>query len=240
MTKFLTPVMATIFAIAFFSCNNSGNGNETTKPTDTTAAVAQAPALPPAFTPFNLLIVKHKVADFDKWKVGYMAHDSMRRASGIMHAHMGRGMEDSNMVVVFDSVSDIQKAKDFGASAGLKEAMKKAGVVGPPSISLVNVVRSETPPADMNDRILISHKVKDFATWLKAYDAEGDSTREANGLKDRLLARGIEDSSIVYIVFIVTDMAKAKARFNSPELKKIMTDAGVISKPEAFMYKLVD
>jgi hypothetical protein len=169
-----------------------------------------------------------------------MAHDSMRRASGIMHAHMGRGVEDSNMVVVFDSVADVQKAKDFGASPGLKEAMKKAGVVGMPSISLVNVIRSEAPPMGMNDRVMVSHKVKDFDTWLKAYDAEGDSARAQNGLQDRLLARGIDDSNMVYIVFIVTDMTKAKARVSSPDLKKIMTDAGVISKPEIFWYKLTD
>jgi hypothetical protein len=239
MTKFLTPVMATLFAITLFSCNNSGKGNETTKP-DSTVAAAPMPAPPPVFAPFNLLIVKHKVADFDKWKVGYMAHDSMRRASGITHAHMGRGMDDSNMVVVFDSVADVQKAKDFGASPGLKEAMKKAGVVGPPTVSLVNVIRAETPASGMNDRVMISHKVKDFGIWLKAYDSEGVATREQNGLQDRLLARGIEDSNTVYIIFVITDKDKAKARMASPELKKIMTDAGVISKPDAFMYKLVD
>jgi hypothetical protein len=95
MRKFLTPVLATLIAMAVFSCNSGGKGSDEKQSTDTNAmAVAQA-AAPPVFTPFNLLIVKHKVADFDKWKVGYMAHDSMRRASGIMHAHMGRGMEDS-------------------------------------------------------------------------------------------------------------------------------------------------
>jgi hypothetical protein len=238
MTKFLTPVMATLFVITLFSCNNAGNSNAAAKPADSTTPVAAV--TPPVFTPFNLLIVKHKVADFDKWKAGYMANDSMRRASGIMHAHLGRGMEDSNMVVVFDSVSDVRKARDFGASPGLKAAMQKAGVVGPPTVSLVDVIRAQAPPKDMNDRIMISHKVKDFDVWLRAFDAEGDSIREANGLKFRLLAKGIDDSSMVYIVFIITDMTKAKARFNSPELKKIMTDAGVISKPDAFLYRLVD
>jgi hypothetical protein len=240
MTKFLTPIIAALIAITLFSCNNSGKGDEQTKAPDTTAAVAPAPVIPPVFSPFNLLIVKHKVADFDKWKDGYMAHDSMRRVSGITHAHIGRGMEDSNTVVVFDSIADVQKAKDFGSSPGLKEAMKKAGVVGMPTISMVNVIRSDAPPKDMNDRIMISHKVKDFDTWLKAYDAEGKAARLANGLMDRALARGIEDSNTVYIIFVVTDMAKAKARVTSPDLKKIMTDAGVISPPQAFWYKLVD
>jgi len=239
MTKFLTPVMASLIAITLFSCNSSGKTDEA-KTTDTTAMAAPTPAPPPAFVPFNLLIVKHKVANYAKWEEGYMAHDSMRRASGIMHAHIGRGMEDSNMVVVFDSISDVQKAKDFGASPGLKDAMKKAGVVGPPSVSMINVIRAETPSKDMNDRIMVSHKVKDFAAWLKVYDAEGDSAREANGLKDRLLARGIDDSNMVYVIFVVTDMAKAKARVMSPELKKIMENAGVLGKPEIFWYKLTD
>ncbi len=40
--------------------------------------------------------------------------------------------------------------------------------------------------------------------------------------------------------FAVSDMAKAKARLKDPALKKIMTDAGVISEPVFEFYTSVE
>ncbi len=57
---------------------------------------------------------------------------------------------------------------------------------------------------------------------------------------DRGLARGIYDSNMIYIVFAITDIAKAKARIASPKLKKIMMDAGVQGPPKIYYYRLQD
>ncbi|MND06809.1 hypothetical protein D3C83_284180 [compost metagenome] len=51
------------------------------------------------------------------------------------------------------------------------------------------------------------------------------------------MGRGIEDSNMVYLVFAITDMAKAEERGKSEELKKLMTESGVDSDPEMFVYK---
>jgi hypothetical protein len=44
----------------------------------------------------------------------------------------------------------------------------------------------------------------------------------------------------VYVLFVVTDVAKAKARVASPELKKLMTDAGVDEPATVTFFKVVD
>ena len=240
--KNLMPLMAASFAIALFSCNNSGEKQEDKKADETAkmdSAKTEKPA-PPVFTPFKILVVKHTVADFDKWKAGYMAHDSSRMAYGITHYRTGRGADNPNMVVVIDKVADVAKAKVFANSPDLKDAMKKAGVTGKPEVSYAEVVWNDDSQIDQKDRVMISHKVKDFGIWKKAFDAEGKAKRMENGLIDRGLARDVDDSNMVYIVFAISDMAKAKARANSPELKKMMTDAGVVSPPQMFFYKLVD
>jgi quinol monooxygenase YgiN len=82
---------------------------------------------------------------------------------------------------------------------------------------------------------MIAHRVKDFEAWLKVFDEEGPAKRKENGFLDRGLARGLDNPNMVYIVFAITDKEKAKARINSAELKKIMTDAGVEGPPQ-FMY----
>jgi len=189
---------------------------------------------------FKVIMVQHQVANFDVWKSAYMAHDSIRQASGISHFQIGRNTDDSNSLIVIDKISDVQKAKDFGSSPGLKEIMQKAGVIGAPTISYADVVRNDTSKIEYKDRVMIAHRVKDYDVWLKAYDGEGMNTRMDNGLMDRGIARGVDDPNMVYIVFAITDMAKAKARINSEALKKIMTDAGVENAPQISYYRLVD
>src|SRR5258705_9583142 len=86
-------------AMVFF-LGSCGGGSEEKTSTDSTAADSTASTMPEAntiiTTPQNMMIVKHKVADFAKWKTGYDEHDSMRLANGIHSYVIGRGMEDSN------------------------------------------------------------------------------------------------------------------------------------------------
>ena len=238
ISKFLTPVMAACFAITLFSCNNDGEKKNEKKSSDSTAVTNNATATP-EFKPFKLIIVQHKVANFGSWEAGYLSHDSMRLASGVHQYRLGRGLEDSNAVIVINKIDDVAKAKAFATSPDLKEAMKKSGVVGAPTVDFMEVIRNDSSKIDQQERVLVSHKVKDFAAWLKVYDEEGKAKRLENGLMDRAVGRGVDDSNMVHIAFAITDMAKAKARMNSPELKKLMTDAGVIGSPKIFMYRVV-
>ena len=237
ISKFLQPVMAACFAVTLFSCNNDGEKkDDKTAAKDSTSVSTNAV---PEFKPFKLMIVEHKVASFGPWEAGYLMHDSMREANGLHQYRLGRGLDDSNMVIVVNKVDDVAKAKAFAASPDLKAAMKKSGVVSAPTVSYIEVIRNDSSKVDQLDRVLVSHKVKDFAAWLKAYDGEGVAKRMENGLIDRAVGRGVDDSNMVYIAFAISDNVKATARMNSPELKKIMTDAGVTGPPTIFKYRIV-
>ncbi|MFV8325368.1 hypothetical protein [Flavobacterium sp. ZS1P14] len=234
--NFLKPVLILVFTVAFLSCKN--NKTEKTEPEeakamDTTSAVA-------VFEPFKVIVIKHKVADYDKWRKGYDAHDSMRKAYGITHFIVGRGIDDANMIVVINKFNDVQKAKDFSALPDLKDAMKKAGVTGKPEFSYYDVIRNDSTKIDQKDRLMVTHRVKDFDAWLKVYDAEGTDKRMDEGLIDRGMARSIDDPNMVALVFAITDMKKAKASMTSEAKKKLMMDAGVEGAPQMFFYKIMD
>lgn len=221
-----------------FACNN-GPAKEEQK-TDTTAAVAPAPAeVKPAFVPFKVVVVQHKVKNFATAETMYFNRDSLRNAYGISHYVIGRDVKDSNTVFVMDKIEDMDKAKAFYALPGAKDIMKKAGVMSPPGFTFAEFVTGNDNPVQFLDGLAISHHVKDFDAWKKAFDAEGDSVRRANGLITRGVARNIQDSNSISILFEVSDLAKAKARTASPELKKIMTDAGVDSPPTIRWFKLI-
>ncbi|MDB5284139.1 MAG: hypothetical protein JWO06_3214 [Bacteroidota bacterium] len=218
--------ISTIFTVAvvlfFTSCNNQPKPAEE-KPVETPKVIE----VKPVFKPYKALIVQHTVKDFDKWFAAYNAHDSIRKTYGINESSVGRGLDNDKWVLVYNVATDLQKAKDFAGSANLKEVMKKAGVTGVPTLTYVDVIRDDTTTIPQKERIMVTHHVKDFDKWLKAYDAEGLATRTANGMVDRGMARSIDDPNTVILLFAVTDATKAKARMNSPELKKVMTDAGV-------------
>ena len=236
--KRLSGILAIPMVVLFFACGNEPAKEE--KAADTTAAATAPPEeAKPAFSPFKVFMVQHRVKNFAKWQEGYLAHDSLRKAYGISPQVIGRDLKDSNIVYVVDRMDDLAKAQQFAKLPALKTAMTSAGVVGNPAFSYGEIIRGDDSPVETSDRLGVAHHVKDFAAWLKAFDAEGAATRAASGLVDRSIGRSLIDSNMVYITFAVTDMAKAKARSSSAELKKIMTDAGVDSPPTMRWYRVV-
>jgi hypothetical protein len=81
----------------------------------------------------GMLIVRHKVRDYSKWRPFFDAHAGAQKAAGLSNPRVFRSANDkSELVILFDS-KDTRMAKDFAASSDLKETMKKAGVVGAPT-----------------------------------------------------------------------------------------------------------
>jgi hypothetical protein len=80
------------------------------------------------------LLVRHKVADFSKWKPVYDAHLGARQKAGLKEEHLMRSIDDPNETVILFEAEDIQKAKEFADSSDLRETMQNAGVIDKPDI----------------------------------------------------------------------------------------------------------
>lgn len=240
--KKISFLLAAGISVILFSCG-SGTQNDQAKDTSSGTASDTTPAIvaaAPVFTPFDIVRVQLKVKDYGKWYAGFLSRDSMRLANGIHKYVVDRGLDgDSNKVIVVSKIDDLQKAKAFYASPQMKAAMQQSGIIGTPKFDYLHVINNDTTPVPQDQRVSVTHHVKNYDAWLKVYNTEGKDTRAANGIVDRAMARGIEDSNLVSVVFIVTDMAKAKARIASPDLKKLMTDAGVEGTPDIVFYRLV-
>ena len=231
-------------AIAFFftSCSGGG-GNQTNTDTTTTASAdttmaAPAPANTIVTTPENMLVVIHKVASYAKWKPGYDAHDSSRLANGVHSYVIGRGLFDSNMVLVAMKIDDITKAKAFGASADLKKAMQKGGVVGVPTISYVTNTWQDTANVGEVPRAVTTFSVKDWDTWVKSFQ-DGKQERTDNGIMARVIGHDADNNKKVDLVTALSDTAKAFAYYKSDALKKRREASGVISQPKRFIFRIV-
>ena len=82
----------------------------------------------------NYLIIRHKVADFAKWKPVYDSHASARSNAGLKEERVLRNTENQNEVVLLFSAQDLNKAKQWGASDDLRQRMQQAGVSDKPDI----------------------------------------------------------------------------------------------------------
>jgi hypothetical protein len=80
------------------------------------------------------ILVRHKVSDFSKWKSAYDTHAPARQEGGLKEEHLLRNMDDPNEVILLFEIKDLKKAREFTASANLREAMQDAGVVDKPDI----------------------------------------------------------------------------------------------------------
>ncbi len=231
--KFLMPFAVGLSMTAvLFSCN-SGEEKKAEEPAkDTITAKAPEPVAP--VKPDNIMIVIAKVANYAKWLPDYESHDSVRLASGLHNALVCRGTKDSNTVMVVLRMDDAAKAKEFANSPGLKERMKKGGIVGPPTISYVDMQMLDSTVTGTS-RVLITHKVKDWDAWKKVFDADKPN-RVAAGLTDRALGYSVGDNHMVTMALVISDMKKADDFSKSPELKKKMEEAGVVGAPTFFYY----
>lgn len=84
-----------------------------------------------------LLIVKHPVTDFSQWRAGYESVEGLRQEYGITAASVAQNPADANDVTVLHWFPTLEQAQGFCNDARLGDAMKAAGVAGPPRIEIV-------------------------------------------------------------------------------------------------------
>ena len=246
-SRFVAMLLCAAMVLFLISCGGSGStekaGSDSTTTTTATATTATTPAVAASVntistTPVNMVVVTHKVANFAKWQASFEEHDSIRLANGLHKYVIGRGLMDTNMVLVALKADDIAKAKAFAKDPSLKKAMQKGGVTGPPVISFITSTWQDTATISTDLRSRTNFSVKDFDAWQKSFEA-GKQERMDNGITDRVISHDADDNKKVSLVTAVLDTAKAFAYYKSDALKKRREAGGVIGTPVRFLYRIV-
>jgi hypothetical protein len=240
--RFLPLLFCAVLVFFFYSCgSNEEKSNSETKSTDSTVTPEPAPTAPVSTivtTPVNMLIVRHKVANFNKWKMDYDGHDTARVANGIHNYVIGQSLADSNDVLVVLKLDDVDKAKAFTNSPGMKEVMQKAGVRGKPTRSFITTVWQDTAKVNSVIRSRTTFMVKNFEDWRQSFESQ-KQTRLDNGISDRAIGYDMDNHNKVSLVVVVNDTAKARTFWKSDQLKQLRAASGVIGEPVRFVYRVV-
>lgn len=84
--------------------------------------------------------IRHKVADYAKWKRAVHAANEFRKTSGEKSFQVYRDRKSPNDVTVVCSWDNASKMQKFIKSAQLRKAMKAAGVVSKPVVQFFSKV----------------------------------------------------------------------------------------------------
>jgi hypothetical protein len=230
------------YSMVFLLASCAGSESEKKTSTDSTTVDSSTAVVTPKITtittPQNMMVAKHKVSNYAKFKAAYDAHDSARLANGIHSYVIGRGLQDSNMILVAEEVDDMAKAKAFAKDPGLKKAMQKGGVTGTLTFAFVTMTFQDIALVASDIRSKTTFTVKDWGAWQKAFE-EGKQERLDNGIAVRAFGHDADDDKKVILVTVLLDTAKAYAYYKSDMLKKRRAAGGVIGEPERFLYRVV-
>jgi len=86
------------------------------------------------------ILVQHKVKNFADWKKEFDSAVEFRTSAGELSAQVYQDAGDPSKVTVVNKWNSLASAQKFVQSPELKAAMEKAGVLGLPSISILNEV----------------------------------------------------------------------------------------------------
>ena len=79
--------------------------------------------------------------------------------------------------------------------------------------------------------LLVRHKVADFDNWKRFFDSHVIAQQES-GLRVEKVLRNLDDPTEVVPWFEVTDLEKARAFVNSPEVPDARQQSGVVDQPD--------
>ncbi len=122
----------------------------------------------------------------------------------------------------------------FSCGGGEEKKADEPGVAADTAVAKTTEPAAPAPAAKPSNVLIIMHKVANFGKWMPLYESH-DSVRQAYGLHNYVVARGVNDSNTVMIALRMDDAAKAKQFAALPDLKTVMQKGGVKGVP-SFKY----
>jgi heme-degrading monooxygenase HmoA len=88
------------------------------------------------------VMVRHKVADYVRWKEAFDSHLSHRKRAGETGCQVFHSVEDPHDLVVLLDWATVDEARRFMNSDDLRQRMKDAGVQGTPEVQYLEDARA--------------------------------------------------------------------------------------------------
>jgi hypothetical protein len=81
--------------------------------------------------------------------------------------------------------------------------------------------------------LLVRHKVREFHEWKRVFDTHREAQRHS-GLRIEKVMRNLYEPNEVFLLFEVTDLAKARGFVSSSEVPDAQAASGVMDRPDIY------
>jgi quinol monooxygenase YgiN len=230
MIKHMKPW--TLIALLFLAAACAPS-EEAVEPEVATPEAASEP-LPPAS-----VLISHPIADFDAWKIAFDRHMSARQEAGCLGHYLKRGVDDLDTVYMYCLATDAERLREFLEGDDLADEMRKAGVQGEPTITLMQPMSRDLVSGRLLPGIIVMHEVQDYDAWRVVYDGFEDF-RQASGIVGHAVSREYDDPNRVIVYHQAEELDALREFVESTELKETMERAGVVGEPEVHFIHVVD
>src|SRR5271167_1401217 len=88
------------------------------------------------------VLLRHKVADFSRWKESFDSHLNTRMRAGELGFRLFQSVDDPRDVTLLLDWDGVDSARKFMTSEDLRNRMQQAGVVGAPDVQYIEDVRA--------------------------------------------------------------------------------------------------
>jgi quinol monooxygenase YgiN len=88
------------------------------------------------------VLVRHKVADFNRWKEAFDTHVIARKRAGEVSFHVFHNLDDAHDIFLLLDWASADEARTFMNSSDLRDRMQQAGVQGAPEIQYLEDARA--------------------------------------------------------------------------------------------------
>lgn len=174
------------------------------------------------------VLIQHDIQDFNPWKKAYDSDAERRTKAGMNEMLVCDNGGDKKSISVILGIESVEESEAFFGDPETGKLMGEAGAVGPPSFIYFNVKESSVPNG--HSYMIIHHKVEDYNTWKKAFDAH-QKERAKYGIDVVALGTIVGDDNHVIAVM---NSASSKNFINfleKSDLKEAMKEAGLASEP---------
>ncbi len=177
-----------------------------------------------------LAVVSHPVSDYAAWRPVYDRAEPIRQKAGVTGAEVFHDPDDPSKLVIIHRFETVEAAQSFLSDADLKTAMTKAGVTAPPTV-IIATGHSGGNRAGLGPVLaVISHPVKDFASWRAAY-AAAEPIRQKAGVTGAEVFQDPRNANNVVIIHRFETVSDARHFIADPDLKAAMAKGGVLAPP---------
>ncbi len=230
-----TVMLIAMLTLASACATGEGPGDAAGAPVDPETAPAESDSSLPAAS----VLIAHRVADYDAWKLVFDGHAQARKEASCLGHYLKRGIDFPDTVYVYCLATDADKLRTFLGSVDLVETMRKAGVEGEPEITLMKPMSRDLVAKRKLPGIIVMHSVKDYETWRVAYD-EFDGFRRQSGIVGHAVTQEFGNPNRVIVYHQADDVNLLRAFVESAELREVMQRAGVVGDPDIRFIQVVD